>query len=398
MRECPIGKLKPGMVLGQPLHAYYGARRSLLLGRGAEITPALIDRLLSIGYPAVYIEEEGTEDIAPGDILAEETTATAMQTVSEFYNEFHDILKDLAKDHDDLVTFFKKSSPFITVPRTSGLKQCVNDIKEDLFIIGSVGRYKTNSAIPRTNAIHQHAINTTILSLLLGWHFDFTDDELFELGLGALLHDIGKLAMPELMEKKYWELNSEERLRLRDHAVVGESMLANSRPITEMNRQIIMQHHEYQDGTGYPTGLKGNNRKPIKTLYTEPNQIFRFAEIVAVANTFDNLMSGEFTQSLLSPKKAYMELKKDAVVRYNSEIVSLIQQVVDYYPVGSNVRVVKHPNHDYQNLEGVVAKSDGEQQDQIELVLLFDANGKRIPSQRVFLDLKEAAIESIDEV
>ena len=93
-----------------------------------------------------------------------------------------------------------------------------------------------------------------------------------------------------------------------------------------------------------------------------------------------------------------MELRKDAIVRYNSEIVSLIPQVVDYYPVGSNVRIVKHPNHEYQSLEGVVAKSDGKQQDQIELVLLFDANGQRIPSQRIFLDLKEAAIESIDEV
>lgn len=398
MRECPVGKLKPGMVLGQALHAYYGARRSLLLGRGGELTPALIDRLKTIGYSAVYIDEKGTEDIIPGDILAEETTAKAMQTVSEFYNEFHNILVELAKTKEDLVTLFKTTNPFITVPKTVALKACVNSIKEDLFIIGSVGRYKTNIAIPRTNAIHQHVINVTILSLLFGWHFDFTDDELFELGMGAILHDIGKLAILDLLDKKGWELKAEERMRMRDHVIVGESMLANSRPITEMNRQIIMQHHEFQDGTGYPTGLHGNNRKPVKTLYTEPNQIFRFAEIVAVANAFDNIMTGEYTNIMLPPKKAYLELQKDSGLRYNSEVVNLIPQVVDFYPVASNIRVVKHPNKEILNFEGVVAKSGGEKQDQIEAILLYDAKCQRIPSQREVFDLKEVIIESIDEV
>ena len=59
------------MVLGQPLYAYYGGKRTLLLGRGAEFSQQVIDRMQSMGYSSIYIEEEGIESVIPEDVLGD---------------------------------------------------------------------------------------------------------------------------------------------------------------------------------------------------------------------------------------------------------------------------------------------------------------------------------------
>lgn len=347
-----------------------------------------------MGYSYIYIEEEGTEEIFPEDILSEETRYNTLLAVSMFYEKAKSIVAELVQQSGDPLDLLQARNLNIVPPPSASLRESVRNIVEDLFIIGSVGRYETNLGIPRTNAIHNHVLNVAIISLLIGWQYNFSDSEQIALGMGALLHDVGKLALPDIYEKQWKELSPDERTRMKDHPLLGEKLLKGSRTITEAERQIVIQHHERQNGTGYPFSLHGINQKPVKTRRPEPNQIFRFAEIVAVADAYDNLVSGSFNRRCFSPKKALNELAKEAGTRLNSDIVSVMFSIVTVYPIGSNVKIVKHFDSRLVGTKGVVVKSIGEDSDEVEIVVLFNKQGRRVPARKFKISLnKGKAVE-----
>jgi len=367
------------MILGQPLHAYYGGKRTLLLGAKAAFSVPLITKLQSMGYSFVYIEEDGTEEIVPENVISDETWDNALLAVSRFYEKICSYIKELTKKRDrksvDIMEMGMLSFP---LPKSSQLRESVRDIIEDLFIIGAIEGYNTISGVSRTNAIHNHVLNVTVISLLIGSEYGFVDSEQNVLGMGALLHDVGKTVLPGIYEKRYWELEPSEQKEVQKHPLLGEQLLSEARSISEAERQIIVQHHERQDGSGYPFGLQGKNNKPIRSPYHEANRIFRFAEIVAVANVFDNLVSGNYFQHRFKPEEALKELNREAGTGLNSDVVRVLSNLVTLYPVGSNVIIKKHSDANLMGAQGVVAKSDTKDSRDVEIILLYDGKGKRM--------------------
>ena len=281
----------------------------------------------------------------------------------------------------------KMGSSNLKLPKTAPLRDSIRDIIEDLFIVAPVRGYNTISGISRTNAIHNHVLNVAVIALLVGSEYGFVDSEQMVLGMGAMLHDIGKSVLPGIYEKRYWELDPSERAVMQQHPELGEKLLSGVRAVSEAERQIIVQHHERQDGTGYPFGLRGDNTKPVRSHYTQPNRIFRFAEIVVVANMFDNLVSGNYYSQRFSPEEALNELFREAGTGLNSDIVRVFSSLVTLYPVGSNVRIEKHPNTDLIGTEGVVAKSDSKDSELVEIIILYDKHGRRIPARKTEIDI-----------
>lgn len=367
------------MVLGQPLHAYYGGKRTLLLGGKANFTAPLITKLESIGYSFVYIEEEGTEEVIPENVISGETRDNSLLAISRYYEKISSYIRELSKKNDrKSVDIMKMGMLSFPLPKSSMLRESVRDIIEDLFIIDTVDGYNAISGISRTNAIHNHVLNVTVISLLIGNEYGFVDSEQSVLGMGALIHDVGKVVLPGIYEERYWELDPSDETEVQKHPLLGERLLSEARSISEAERQIIIQHHERQDGTGYPFGLKGKNNKPVRSPYHEANRIFRFAEIVAVANVFDNLVSGNYFQRRFTPEEALKELNREAGTGLNSDVVQVLGNLVTLYPVGSNVKIIKHADSNLIRAQGVVAKSDTKDSREIEIILLYDGNGNRI--------------------
>lgn len=388
MKQCSLDDLKPGMVLGQPIHAYYGSKRTLLLGGRAKVTAPIIEKLESIGYSFVYVDEEGTEDVIPEDVLSSETRDNALLTVSRFYEGINSYVNELSQKKKKKPIDIMKIDTFdLKLPKPSVLRECIRDIIEDLFIVASVRGYNTISGISRNNAIHNHTLNVAVISLLIGNEYGFVDTEQMVLGMGALLHDVGKSVLPGIYEKRYWELDPSERALMQQHPELGENLLSTVRAVSEAERQIIVQHHERQDGSGYPFGLRGDNSKPVRAHYTQPNRIFRFAEIIAVANMFDNLVSGNYYSHRLSPEEALNELYREAGTGLNSDIVRVFSSLVTLYPVGSNIKIEKHPEKELIGNEGVVAKSDGQDSELVEIIILYDRHGRRIPARKETINI-----------
>lgn len=135
-----------------------------------------------------------------------------------------------------------------------------------------------NALSNRIDWLYTHSIDVAMISLLIAVELQYPSQKLRELGLGALLHDIGKLLIPKRILQKAAALNEVEKILLNQHCELGMDCLAGC-TLSEAGANIIMQHHERLNGSGYPNHLKAD-------------QISEYAKIVMVADTFDALTAG----------------------------------------------------------------------------------------------------------
>ena len=131
----------------------------------------------------------------------------------------------------------------------------------------------------------------------------------------AELHDIGKLVIQENILNKKGKLSDEEWKSVKDHPVVGESILKPTFIEPEM-LAIIRSHHERYDGTGYPDNIKGD-------------QISIFAQIIAVADAYDAMTSARAYRLALTNEKALEELRKNCGTQFNTQVVNAFLQVLN---------------------------------------------------------------------
>lgn len=167
-----------------------------------------------------------------------------------------------------------------------------------------------------------HPLNVMLRSLQIGAVMRMSHEELLNLALTALLHDIGN---QKLGKERYKStpLSSYERRLLERHVEYGLALLDQHRdrfpPLNAAVRQGILAHHERWDGSGYPAGLKGE-------------QIPRIARIIAIADAYDAMISDQLYRERMVPAQAYQEILAASGKAFDPAIVRLFKQVVVPYP------------------------------------------------------------------
>ena len=142
-----------------------------------------------------------------------------------------------------------------------------------------------------------HSVNTSILSMYLAMTAD-CPMEVTELGLGALLHDIGKLGTPVSILRKVGPLDETEMGVIRQHPERGVELLAQSGCRSEVTQHCVLDHHEKMSGSGYPCGKVGK-------------QISPYARIVCLADIYDALTTDRPYRKALSPRDALSIMAKE---------------------------------------------------------------------------------------
>lgn len=150
---------------------------------------------------------------------------------------------------------------------------------------------------------------------ILARRCDFSPTDLEWIRLGALLHDLGKLAIPQSILTKRTPLTSEEITLIRRHPVIGYDFLKHF-PLPDLALNIIRHHHERFDGKGYPDGLAGD-------------AIPWVARLAAVADAYDAMVSPRPYRSPLSPSEARREIEKGADSQFDPEACALFLEVLD---------------------------------------------------------------------
>ncbi len=175
--------------------------------------------------------------------------------------------------------------------------------------------------------LYDNAIKTSVHLLAFGRHLGLPQKELTILGLGGLLMDIGKQRLPkEIQGKRNISLAPNERKLMKLHIAYGEEIIAQLADAPQEVVKIILQHHERENGNGYPSGLYANQLHP-------------YARMAAIIDCYEELIWGESRMPGMKPFQALKELKDNAQNGLNYILVEQFSQCIGMFPVGSLVEL-----------------------------------------------------------
>ncbi|MBN8491871.1 MAG: DUF3391 domain-containing protein [Burkholderiales bacterium] len=170
-----------------------------------------------------------------------------------------------------------------------------------------------------------HAMNVAVISLLLGRVFGLADDEMHDLGLGALLHDVGKLDLPERLRHTDDRLSKDDLSAYREH--VAHGVLHGKRMGLQAGALLVLaQHHEMADGSGFPLRLKSEKQTTA-------------ARIVALVNRYDNLCNPPSLAQALTPHEALSLLFAQGRSQFDASLLNSFIRMMGVYPAGSVVQL-----------------------------------------------------------
>lgn len=174
--------------------------------------------------------------------------------------------------------------------------------------------------------VYYHSLNVTILSMMLSKGLGFDANMARDLGVGAMVHDIGLMDIPDkVLTKDPDEYNNAERHLRQMHVDYGAAIGAKL-GLSAGAMVIITQHHEYVDGTGYPKHLKGE-------------QMSEAARLVALVNYYDNLCNPVNIKKALTPHQALSFIFAQRKTKFDAKALQLMIRSLGVYPPGSIVHL-----------------------------------------------------------
>lgn len=170
-----------------------------------------------------------------------------------------------------------------------------------------------------------HALNVAVISLLIGRTLGLQGDDLHDLGVGALLHDVGKIDLAQRLRHADDGLNRIDMAAYREHVVRG---VAHGRrmALAPGALTVLAQHHEHADGSGFPQQLSADRMSLA-------------ARIVAIVNRYDNLCNPPARNPALTPHEAVATLFAQGRTRYDAAVLSTFIRMTGVYPAGSLVQL-----------------------------------------------------------
>lgn len=294
-------RLRAGMIVAQSVYNRKGAS---FLTKGTVLNAHYIDQLKQIGISQVCVtsSDPNIRLLPQNDIVQDETRQAAVNRLFDFYEKVQNngsINVEPLQDISEKIIVDLVTQPDSLVQMT------------DLRLFDDY--------------TFSHSVNVAALSAMVGIAMKFSQDELTDLTLGALLHDIGKLNVPLSVLNKPSSLNDNEFAIIKNHPVAGYERLFNMLSLRDLNVRVLAaiarQHHEHMDGHGYPDQLKGG-------------QIHKYAQIVAVADVYDALTSSRTYKKAYPPHVAYKIMTKCSGKQFNTSILDVFFDHVAVYPVG----------------------------------------------------------------
>ena len=348
------------MILGESIMLPSG---KLLLGAGYRVSGRYRDRLKQMGFRSILVQEEGTEEVKPASVVNERDHAALCDSMNDTTEKIGQIVSKFREEkqqdmHNLLFAHRKDMNRYIMNPTIARqLETIIDQIMNQQQIVLNMAALKEASG-----SFYERAVNVTVTALCIGKKHRFSYDEIKQLGTGALNYHLGLIALPQALLRKERPLTDEEKVLYHQHTAYGYLILAQNPQIPATSAIVALQHHEQQNGGGYPLGLRGNNEPPVKDI-SKTHVIHRFAEIVAVADVYHTLLeeissAAENVSNTDVTKATVKKLIALGGKHLNSEIIKTLISIVPVYPIGTRVRITEAPSAKLKQFIGVVAKDN----------------------------------------
>ncbi len=301
MRFVPVGCIREGMVSASKI---LGKNGEVLINSGAVLQSSYVKRMEELGFKGIYIEDDLSADIVITDIISNDLRHKTVKTIKDVFINIENgakLTREKAKSIDFLVSDIVENI-------MSNQNLMVNMI--DLKVFDDYTFY--------------HSVNVGILSIVVGAALKLNKRQLHNLGLAAMLHDIGKVFIPKEILNKAGKLTEEEFEVMRTHSFEGYRYLREQFELPSASYIGVLQHHERADGTGYPDALGGS-------------KISLFGKIIAIADVYDAFTSNRPYRSAILPSDAVEYIMGASGSIFDPFIVTTFIQKIAPYPTGTCV-------------------------------------------------------------
>ncbi len=315
--------LEPGMVLKDD---FIYERGRLFLAEGTTLTTYLINRILELQIPYIRVVQE-----ADG------------KKITRLHRTNYDIkMENFLKAYENSNKVIKNMFESVKAGKKINFKEIDKTVGVFIDII-----YDDENIVPKLQRVHvsdeytfYHSINVCIISILIGKWLKIPMNGLRKLGYTGMFHDIGKCMIPAEILNKPGALNEEEWETMKQHPIYGYNILKMNNIKSNDILAGVLMHHEREDGSGYPHGLKGKKIHP-------------YGKIIAVADIFDAMMSDRVYRKKKPPFKVTEYIADRSFDSLDPYISRAFLQGISIFFVGNKVRlsdgrigkiVYMHPN------------------------------------------------------
>lgn len=280
------------------------AAGQVLLKAGTTLTPAYIDSLRQKGYTSIYVADR------PDEIIEGLQSVVSVESVVRATRAVRSVA--------DAIAFGQKPNMRELLVVTDLL---VDEVVNNKSLIASLNQLKSLDEYT-----FFHSVNVCVYSLIIGCKAELSLKELRSLSVGAILHDIGKVAVPPLILKKPGKLLPEEFEVIKFHTWKGFEITLQNLAFNTRAAHVALQHHERLDGSGYPRSL-------------QDEEIHVFGRICAVADVFDAMTSDRSYRPALRHHEAMAMLRSLAGRELDANFVDILTRRVAHYPDGTWVEL-----------------------------------------------------------
>jgi HD-GYP domain-containing protein (c-di-GMP phosphodiesterase class II) len=297
--KLPVSHLVPGMRLARPV---YGLKGQMLLNRGAYLTTSYILGLRRHDILAVVVESIfDLDEVNAENILEESVRAQAMASIESW------------------VQTNRRQRQFS--PVIDSVNSIVDEILSGKIPSGGLAEISTTDAYT-----FAHSIDVCAFSVYMGLNYGYKKNALLELGVGSILHDLGKTKVPPEILNKPDKLTEEEMEEIKNHPVFGYNLLIEnvSDQLHENSLEIVLNHHERHCGSGYPRGIKGD-------------EIGDMVAICAVSDVYSAMTTDRVYRKAFPANEAYELIMTCGDHDFKMRLVRLFATCVYPYPVDALV-------------------------------------------------------------
>ncbi|ADQ04003.1 metal dependent phosphohydrolase [Caldicellulosiruptor owensensis OL] len=297
MRFVDIDHLEEGMIVGKDIVDLNG---NILLRAGVVLNDFYIERLKEKKFNGIYIEDEISKEIIPSELippLLKLKMIKTLQLIAEKEISSDVSVKEVKEIIIEIVEELTRTDAYLNIIELKSLDEY----------------------------LYSHSVNTTLISLLIGIEMGLNKYDLYNLGMSALLHDIGKKFIDQKILNKPGKLTEEEFEKVKMHPILGYKY-AKELGFSLLVCSGIIDHHEKYNGEGYP-----NNKKE--------KQISLYGRIISVADVYDALISTRTYRKAFPPHEAFECIISQVGTHFDSEVVNGFIHRVFPYPVGTIVQL-----------------------------------------------------------
>jgi len=380
MRAVNIENVTAGMKLGVPVR---DANENILLNRNVVLTDRYINRLKNLGYQSIVVlGDEDISDIIVEDNISEQTRSLIRAKLKNSFELSEKVIKKFKdksiKEILNNIRSEKFKKNFNKIGIYENLQGVIGQLIEQVLsndVLNGLNSLKTYD-----NYTYNHSIDVAITSVMLGKKLGLSISMLDELAIGCLMHDIGKIFIDKEILNKQDKLTPEEFERIKEHPTFGHEIMSERKILAS---HVTYQHHERQDGKGYPRGLKGSNRVEREA---EIGIMSMFGEISAIADVHDAMISDRVYRKGITPDLVIKFLKNIAGIHLNRELLEKFLKFTPMYPVGYKIQIL---NSRYKDYFGVVAKINNENLNKPIIRIIYNHNKEKIEPKEINLSKEE---------